>query len=295
MPAPRIVAIGDNCVDVYPALGLVFPGGGAVNFAVHAARLGADAGYVGVVGDDRHGSLLRDALAAEGVDISFVRVVPGPTAVSYVRLEDGERSFDRADPGVRDQFQMEPEIEQYLLAADHVHTTLDSRVDDAVTRWSAAGRRISFDFSHRARPGQLALLPFVDIAFFSGQAISPADAEAAARAFHAQGARLVVLTLNRHGSLAFDGTTVWRQPSQPVRPVDTLGAGDGFMAGFVGRFLEDGDVPASLAAGAQASAAVCQHHGAFGWGAAMPEMPPESAGDYGNVGASERPTATWQP
>jgi len=96
MPAPRIVAIGDNCVDVYPALGRVFPGGGAVNFAVHAARLGADAGYVGVVGDDRHGSLLRDALMAEGVDTSFVRVVPDrrPSATYGWRMAS-DRSIGR--------------------------------------------------------------------------------------------------------------------------------------------------------------------------------------------------------
>jgi fructoselysine 6-kinase len=291
MPAPRIVAIGDNCVDVYPALGRVYPGGGAVNFAVNAARLGADAGYIGVIGDDRHGSLLHGALAAEGVDTTFVRVVQGATAVTYVRLEDGERSFDGADPGVRDQLRVEPEIEEYLLAADHVHTTLDGRVDEAVSRWSAAGRRISFDFSHRATPEQLALLPLVDIAFFSGQSIAPADAEGAVRAFHARGARLVVMTLNKHGSLAFDGTTVWRQPSEPVRPVDTLGAGDGFMAGFVGRFLEDGDVPASLAAGAEASAVICQHYGAFGRGAAIPEL----SADDGDAGARECPSRTSQP
>jgi fructoselysine 6-kinase len=291
MAAPRIVAIGDNCVDVYPVLGRVFPGGGAVNVAVHAARLGADAAYVGAVGDDRYGALLREALDAEGVDTTFVRVVPGPTAVSYVRLEDGERTFDRSDPGVRDRLRLDPEIERYLLTADLVHTTLDGRVDAAVSRWSAAGRRVSFDFSHRATPEQLALLPHVEIAFFSGQRIPPVDAERAVRALHAQGARLVVLTMHKHGSLAFDGTTLWRQPSETVRPVDTLGAGDGFMAGFVGRFLQDGDVQASLAAGSRASASVCQHHGAFGRGAPLLQDAPEER----DAGGHDRPARPQQP
>src|SRR6266496_2001177 len=269
MPSPRIVAIGDNCVDVYPEIGRVYPGGGAVNFAVHAARLGADAGYVGTVGDDRYGALLRRSLEAEHVDTSHLRVVPGSTAVVQVLLDKGERLFARAEPGVRSQLRLDLETEAYVLAADLVHTTLDSRVDAAVVRWAAAGRRISFDFSHRPTSGQLALLPYVDIAFFSGQAIDPADAESVARHLRGLGARLVVLTLNKYGSLAFDGTTVWHQPSETVKPLDTLGAGDSFMAGFVSCFLHDGDVAASLAAGARAAARVCQHHGAFGRGAAL--------------------------
>ncbi len=48
----RLVAVGDNVVDCYPRLGLMFPGGNALGVAVHGRRSGAQAAYVGAVGDD---------------------------------------------------------------------------------------------------------------------------------------------------------------------------------------------------------------------------------------------------
>ena len=43
-----------------------------MNFAVHATRLGAAAGYVGAVGDDERGAQLRQALQAEAVDTAHL-------------------------------------------------------------------------------------------------------------------------------------------------------------------------------------------------------------------------------
>ena len=48
----KIAAVGDNCVDAYDQTGGAFPGGNPVNVAVYAVRLGGEASYTGVVGDD---------------------------------------------------------------------------------------------------------------------------------------------------------------------------------------------------------------------------------------------------
>ena len=44
----RFAAIGDNCMDVYDKTGEVYLGGNPVNVAVHIARLGSRASYIGV-------------------------------------------------------------------------------------------------------------------------------------------------------------------------------------------------------------------------------------------------------
>ncbi len=62
----RVIGVGDNTVDRYLHLGRMFPGGNAVNVAVHARRLGHEASYIGWLGTDRYGRLLLDGLAAEG-------------------------------------------------------------------------------------------------------------------------------------------------------------------------------------------------------------------------------------
>ncbi|MDP6184230.1 MAG: hypothetical protein QF609_10460 [Gammaproteobacteria bacterium] len=40
----RLLGLGDNAVDIYADKGVMFPGGNAVNVAVHGKRRGATAG-----------------------------------------------------------------------------------------------------------------------------------------------------------------------------------------------------------------------------------------------------------
>ena len=56
----------------------------ALGVAVHGRRSGAQAGYVGAIGDDVAGELIRRALAAEAVDTTRLRVRSGPTATATV-------------------------------------------------------------------------------------------------------------------------------------------------------------------------------------------------------------------
>ena len=49
----KLIALGDNVIDYYHNTQECFPGGNAVNVAVHAARLGAQAEYLGSLGDDK--------------------------------------------------------------------------------------------------------------------------------------------------------------------------------------------------------------------------------------------------
>lgn len=260
----RIITLGDICLDVYTNLGVGFPGGGTVNVAVQAARLGASVGHAGVVGTDRIGDYLLSVLDSEGVDTRRMRRLPGTTAVAYVRLENGDRTFMGRNRGVRESYLVDEADYAYALDADLIHVTLDSRADAAVPRWVAAGKRVTFDFSHRATPEQLELLPHVELAFFSAQRVGNAAAEPLAREMHGRGARNVIVMMGEGGSLWFDGQKIHRQAAEDIRPVDTLGAGDAYIAGFLVSYLSDGDIPAAMAAGTRVATKACLHYGAFG-------------------------------
>mgnify|MGYP000343952523 FL=1 len=56
-------------MDVYDQTDGAFPGGNPVNVAVYAVRLGGEASYTGVVGDDAYGKLMKESIAKKGVDI----------------------------------------------------------------------------------------------------------------------------------------------------------------------------------------------------------------------------------
>lgn len=84
----RICGVGDNVVDRYFNQRLMFPGGNAVNFAVHARRSGAEAAYLGVIGTDAEGDLIRSSLDAEGIELDRLRVKEGPSAFATVHMDD---------------------------------------------------------------------------------------------------------------------------------------------------------------------------------------------------------------
>ena len=58
----KLIALGDNCIDVYRNSDEMHPGGNAVNVAVHTARSGVDAEYLGAFADDFYAELLQKAL-----------------------------------------------------------------------------------------------------------------------------------------------------------------------------------------------------------------------------------------
>lgn len=48
----KLIAVGDNVVDYYQDQETFYPGGNALNVAVLAKRLGHEASYIGIVGND---------------------------------------------------------------------------------------------------------------------------------------------------------------------------------------------------------------------------------------------------
>src|SRR5690349_4763575 len=118
---PSLLAVGDNVVDRYVDDGFMYPGGNAVNVAVHARRNGAMSAYLGAVGTDRAGQVVLAALEEEGVDTAMTRRVPGPNAYADVRIVAGNRVFGGADVGIS-RFTLGPDDLAGAAAFDIVHT-----------------------------------------------------------------------------------------------------------------------------------------------------------------------------
>jgi ribokinase len=90
----------------------------------------------------------------------------------------------------------------------------------------------------------------------------PAAWEGVARALHAGGPGLVVVTLGARGAVAVDGT-VRIQPAFPAAAIDTLGAGDAFAAGLAVGLAEGRPLPESLRMAAACGACVVRVKGVF--------------------------------
>jgi len=293
-----ILAIGDNTVDVYVDKGVMFPGGNAVNVAVMAARLGADAAYIGCLARDSLGDLVRAALLSEGLDLSHCRRADGENACAVVGHKNGDRVFLGSRPGVRGRIALGPADHTYATHFDIVHTSVNSDLDAALPALANHAKLLSYDFSDRIDDDRLALPPFIDVAFLSFGARPEEDCLARMATWSAANVPVVVGTRGAFGALALSGGNVVRQPVVPTRVVDTLGAGDGFIAGFLVEHAKGGDLAAALAAGARNAAVACADWGGFGYGkpitarpdARLPWHPPTpSAPPNGNAGHSLAP------
>lgn len=259
----RLAAVGDNCMDVYDQTGEAYPGGNPVNVAVYTVRLGGAASYTGVVGDDAYGPLMRSAIAGKGVDVSHLRTQPGATAVSHVTLEDGDRVFGDYDEGVMEHFRMTEEDMDFLAEHDLVVTGLWSHTAPDLSRLKARGVPVAFDCADKLRdPVTWEALPYVDYAFFSHDGDAE-EVRAFLRSVHAKGPRLAVATRGAQGSIAFDGTQFFEYGIVPCTVVDTMGAGDSFIAGFLYGLMRGQPIPDCMAQGARCSSVTLGYSGAW--------------------------------
>ncbi|MDF0542205.1 PfkB family carbohydrate kinase [Sphingobium sp. H39-3-25] len=261
----RILGLGDNTVDTYVNAGVQYPGGNALNVAVMMSRLGAVCGYLGCVGDDEGGRVLRAALEAEGIDISRMRVRPGANARAYIGHVDGDRHFIKSGPGVRSDYGWEDDDFAYVRSFDHVHTSIYSDLREALARISASAQSLSFDMSDRWDADYLRkVAPHARFLFLSASHLSEDEVHALADICLSYGPEAVVLTRGKYGAFAANASGRILQPALPANVIDTLGAGDGFISGFLTAILAARPLNEAMVNGALFAAQVCGWSGGFG-------------------------------
>lgn len=263
----KLAAIGSNCIDFYQNLqgGLACPGGGPVNMAVYTLRLGGTASYIGPVGDDPHGALMRKAVAGQGVDVSHMHVLPGRTAVSQVQLQEGERILGDYDEGVLERYTLSPEDIDFICTHDLAVCDLWGKVEGFFPELRARGLPTAFDSA--TRPDDAAAkraLPYTDYFFFSSDSGDTPDLRSQLRRYHAKGPRLVSAMLGEQGSLCFDGRDFHKFGIVPCpQLVDSMGAGDSYIAGFLAGVTAGEPIEKAMEMGALAATETLQYFGAW--------------------------------
>lgn len=276
MSAGRVVVIGSANADLVvevdrrPADGetvlgsdmVVSPGGKGANQAVAAARLGGRVTFVGCVGDDPHGQMLRASISAAGVDVTSLRTVAVPTGTAIILVTpDGENSIVVA-PGANRSVDQSMVAELSWAPGDVLVVQLEipvATVAHVVPLARRAGARVVVNAAPAA-PLPLPVLQAADplVVNESEAALllagtSPSDTSAAGGRtldgvvgdLLALGPRSVVLTLGaggamlgeRHGSGPTELAVV-HVPARSVTAVDTTGAGDAFVGALALGLLE---------------------------------------------------------
>jgi sulfofructose kinase len=250
------------------------PGGQVATAMVTCARLGLRCRYIGSFGDDELGSLSRESLTSEGVDISAARTVAGATnqfAVILVDARSGERTvlWDR-DPALM----LGPsDLPKHAVTGCRMflvdcHET--ATATQAARYAREAGSPTVLDVE-KVRPGIGDLLQNID-AIIAAQAfpIALTGHEDLGRALAAIArefaAPFVCATLGADGSLAWCGGREIRTRGFPVGCVDSTGAGDAFRGAFAAGCLKlsGGHIEDVLSYANAVSALNCRALGARG-------------------------------
>lgn len=261
---PRIATVGDNCMDVYENTGKAYPGGNPVNVAVYFARMGGEASYVGIVGDDEYGRQMVDAIAGRGVDVSHVRTEHGSTALTHVELIDGERVMGDYEEGVMANFSLRPEDIEFLGEQDIVVSALWGESQRYFPEIRERGACIAYDAAIRPwDPAAQQAIPYVDYLFFSVENGDTPENREQMKRLYDMGPELIVMTMGSAGSLAYMGEEFVHGDVVPCDVVDTMGAGDSYIAGFLMGVCRGEDLRTCMRLGALNASITIGYDGAW--------------------------------
>ncbi|UCD53238.1 MAG: carbohydrate kinase family protein [Phycisphaerales bacterium] len=250
-------------------------GGSACNAAVALGKLGVKTAVIGKVGCDTFGDFLIDIMDEAGLDASaMVRDAGVRTSSTTVLVSpDGERSFFHYFGGnAHLQFD---EIDFDLIARARIlHVAaaflipgLDGQpLADVLAQARALGVTTCLDTAWDAQERWMSVLkpclPHLDFLLPSmeeAQILTGRDTPLEmARTLNGYGVKTVVIKLGAKGCLLHTTNLTETIPAFSVdRVVDTLGAGDCFVAGFLAGLIHDWDLPrACLLANAAGAACV---------------------------------------
>jgi len=256
--------------------------GAESNVAIGVARLGLKASWCGRVGGDALGLAILDRLRAEEVDISRAVVDESGWTGVLVRDRHHEQRINvayarRGSAGAAlAPADVDPD---WVASARVLHVTgitpalsasAGSAVERAVEIANGSGVQVCFDVNLRRRlwsdeQAAQALWPLmssVDVLFGTEEEIAVVsgerDAGAGAERALAAGVGTVVVKRGARGAVAFGPEGFVEAPAQPVLPVDPIGAGDAFVAGYLAAALTGAPLASCLEQGCRAGAAAVQ-------------------------------------
>jgi sugar/nucleoside kinase (ribokinase family) len=228
-------------------------GSSSAIFAHNIAVLGLHIGFISLVGRDALGKVALERLGASGVDLSRVRMSEDSTATGVTLiLPHGRERHILTYPGTMANLRLRDLDIDYLKTAKHYHLSslflqhsLEPDVPALFKELKAAGLTISLD-TNDDPSGEWGgvfdeLLSYVDILLPNeGEACRMTKKATVDEAIEELGQRVpcVVVKCGSRGSIVrVDGKT-FLAPSVSVTPVDTIGAGDSFNAGFLFGWLK---------------------------------------------------------
>jgi len=239
---------------------LYFPGGKGANQAVSAAKLGAPTTLIGRVGADAFGRELKAFLAAQDVDLSFVKdTAEAHSGTAVITIAKADNTIVVV-PGANG-----------LVSAEDIAAPVLAKGDIAVSQFEIPLATVSAFFKRARAAGATTilnpapaiefgaeLLDLVDILILNETELGlltktelrdsdePARFVEAARRLPANLGRTICVTLGKRGALALIEGQSLLVPGHQVKAVDTTGAGDCFVGALAAQLASGRTIDEAL-------------------------------------------------
>ena len=239
-------------------------GGKGLNQSIALARAGVDVAHAGCIGAG--GESLRDALAENGVDVSFLQPVPEMQGHTVIQVSpDGENSiilYGGSNECVTKK-QVDETLDSFSAGDWLVLQNEINQIPYIVEKAGAKGMRIVLNpspFNSRLKEVDFNRISWLLVnEVEAAQITGSADPGTVWNILHSQYPRLsLLITLGRKGSIACmrkgNGFVQVPQEAFPVKAVDTTAAGDTFTGYFVAGLMSSMPLKACMERAAKAAA-----------------------------------------
>lgn len=272
----KVIGIGDNVVDVYLHQKKMYPGGNALNFSVYAKKIGLDASYMGVFGNDLAAEHITKTLKELEIDTSNCRYHEGENAFAEVNIIDGDRIFIGSNKGgiaSKNPIKLNNDDLKYIKDHELVHTSCYSQIESELEKINNLNIPISFDFSKNYDLEYIKeVCPYITFSFLSCSGLSDKKIKEKLKETIYYGSEIALATRGEEGAILLYKNKFFNIKAKNIDPVDTLGAGDAFITAFLVKLLEndflynDHLLQESMKAGVNFASETCHVQGAFNYG-----------------------------
>lgn len=229
-------------------------GSSSAIFASNLSSLGAKVSFLGKIGNDMFGELVKSSLTDKGVDISYLTTEPDlPTGVTVVLNYDEDRA-NVTCAGAMEGLTVEDVTEKALNSAQHMHFAslyLQKGIQPDVIELFKKAKNLGlttsidtqWDPEEKWEFNYQELLPYVDLFMPNATELKfltkSETVEEAIEKVKEYGNNIVIKNGSKGSILVKkDGTQKSLPAFLNTKVIDAIGAGDSFNAGFVFKFIQ---------------------------------------------------------
>jgi fructokinase len=259
----NIVCFGEVLWDQLPTGKLA--GGAPMNVAIRLQTLGNNTSVISKIGEDQNGIELLKIIRDAGVNVSFIQQGSWPTGLVLVQLDaKGNATYDIVYPSAWDKIEFEEEQATLVSTADaFVFGSLasrDSTSKNTLEKLIAVAKWKVFDVNLRPpyydtteivagmKKADLIKLNDEELSILAKSigCVSEKIEEQIIAISKETKVDFICVTKGKDGAIVLKDHSFYSHPGYSVQVVDTIGAGDSFLAALLDKILSNNSIETSV-------------------------------------------------